>query len=135
MTHLLFMSSCNDSHQSGPFHYYFVILFTYCPTCPSLLLLPYNFSIAMVFYLTPHPSDPLLPLTGSFSYIIFAISFHCLSLHFPFTKILFFCSLASSFLSAPLYHPLSCSLSSSCSTYLCVSVLSRPASLSFLPLS
>lgn len=83
------LTSCNDSRQSGPFHYYFVIIFTYFSPCPMLLLLPYNLSITVVFYLTPHTSDPPLPLTGSFSYIIFAISFHCLSLHFPFPKIFF----------------------------------------------
>lgn len=53
---------------------------------------------------------------------------------FPFHLNPFFCFLAS-FLSATLYHPLSCSLSSSCSTYHCISVLTRSASPSVLPLS
>lgn len=152
LTHLLCLSLSFSlaSHLSVPFWSHFVTHFfqlfspwaTFSKFKPFLLPQYLSFSFSS-------PSPPPRPyfvrsilnrLTLCCSCWFFLLHYYChftwLSLFgFPFHLNPFFCFLASSFLSATLYHPLSCSLSSSCSTYHCISVLTRSASPSVLPLS
>lgn len=140
---LLIYQSLSDLTLSPTFSSYFPpVRATFSKFKPFLFQQYLSFSFSS-------PSPPPRPyfvrsllsrLTLCCSCWFFLLHYYChftwLSLFgFPFHLNPFFCFLASSFLSATLYHPLSCSLSSSCSTYHCISVLTRSASPSVLPLS
>lgn len=137
------------SHLSVPFWYHFVTHFfsyfppvrltslnsnlLYCNNIDHFLFLRLLLLQDHILYALFSTIWPSVALAGSFLRHYFC-HFIWLSLFgFPFHLNPFFCFLASSFLSATLYHPLSCSLSSSCSTYHCISVLTRSASPSVLP--
>lgn len=144
------------SHLSVPFWYHFVThFFSHFPLSepPSPTFKPFLFQQYLLFSFSSMPSPPpprpyfyslfllflLTHLTLYCACWFFLLHYFChfiwLSLFgFPFHLNPFFCFLVSSFLSATLYHPLSCALSSSCSTYRCISVLTRSASPSVLPL-